>query len=99
MRLAAKVVVTTPLWAPEGLAAFVEQCLSDGVQLVCVAGPAAEDVEEAIDWLVVGDGRDKRRFLMTTAHPHETLDEVVAFATGWDGDDHLAGESPRLVRL
>jgi hypothetical protein len=62
---------------------FVEDCLRDRVVLVCVVGEGCEKVEDVIDELVVGDGSDLERFLTTTAHAGESLDEVRRFARGW----------------
>lgn len=39
----------------------------DGVELICVAGFGADQVEDEILWLLVGDASDRSRFLMTTA--------------------------------
>jgi hypothetical protein len=93
-----KVVLQLPLSAPDKLAPFVEQCVTDAVELICVAGPMADEVEDQIDWLVVGHGSDANRFIVTTAHPDEPLDRVIGFATAWSGDGAL-GEAPEIVRL
>lgn len=93
MPFASKVVLPLPLGAPGALGSFVEQCLADGVRLVCLVGPGADEAEHEIDWLVVGDASDKNRFLVTTAHPDEPLSRVMEFAKAWDGDHNLAGES------
>lgn len=93
-----KVVLQLPLSAPDKLAAFVEECVADGVELICVAGPMADEIEDQIDWLVVGDGSDAGRFIVTTAHPDEPLDRVISFAAAWLGDG-AAGEPPEIVRL
>lgn len=94
-----KVVLALPLSAPDVLGPFVERCLSDGVELICVAGPGADEIEDEIDWLVVGDGSDRDRFLVTTAHSEETFDEVLRFAKAWMGDKDAAEEAAQLVRL
>jgi hypothetical protein len=57
------------------LKVFVEQCLADGVSLLAIAGPGSEALEEIIDWLAIADGSDPSRFLCTTSHPNESLDE------------------------
>jgi hypothetical protein len=93
-----KVVLQVPLSAPEKLAPFVEQCVTDAVELICVAGPMADEIEDQIDWLVVGDGSDADRFIVTTAHLDEPLDRVISFATAWTGDG-APGETPQIVRL
>jgi hypothetical protein len=93
-----KVVLQLPMSAPDKLAPFVERCVTDAVELICVAGPMADEIEDQIDWLVVGDGSDEDRFIVTTAHPDEPLDHVISFATAWSGDG-AAGEAPKIVRL
>lgn len=98
MSYPSKVVLRLPLSAPDRLPAFVEQCVVDGVELICVAGPMADEIEDQIDWLVVGDGSDAGRFIVTTAHPEEPLDRVISFATAWSGDG-ASGEAPEIVRL
>ena len=74
---------------------LVEQFISDEVKLVCAVGESCELVEDIIDELVVGDGSDQNRFIVTSAHPGESLDEVVAFARGWS---EPSGE-PQIVQL
>ncbi|MEG3087109.1 hypothetical protein [Sphingomonas sp. PB4P5] len=65
------------------MAEFVERCLRDGVRLISIADEDAELVELEVDLLVVGDGSNKSRFLVTSAHPGEPLDEVREFASSW----------------
>ena len=93
-----KVVLQLPLSAPGVLATFVERCVVDGVELICVFGPAADEIEDQIDWLIVGDGSDRDSFIVTTAHPNESLEQVIQFATAWTGDGAPA-EAPEIVRL
>lgn len=65
------------------LAAFVEQCLARNVSLIAVQGEGCERIEDEIDWLIIGDGTDESRFITTSSHPCETLEEAVEFATAW----------------
>jgi hypothetical protein len=37
-------------------------------------------IEDIIDELVVGDGSDESRFILTSSHPDESLSEAVEFA-------------------
>lgn len=62
------------------LDAMVEQFLSDGVQFVAVAGVDCSVVEDIIDELVVGDGSDNSRYLLTSSHQGGSLSEVIEFA-------------------
>ncbi len=98
MSYPSKIVLQLPLSAPGALAPFVERCVAEAVELICVVGPMADDIEDQIDWLIVGDGSNADRFIVTTAHPNEPLDRVVGFATAWTGDS-APGETPEIVCL
>ena len=91
MSLPPRIVLHSPVSSHAALAQFVERCLSDGVRLIAIAGADADKVELQIDMLVVGDGSDESRFLVTSAHPGEPLDEVREFTSGWlcDGEGML----------
>lgn len=58
---------------------LVRTFIADGVKFVAVAGQDCAAIEDRIDDLVIGDGSGSR-FVLTTSHPGETLDEVIAFA-------------------
>ena len=81
-----RVILHAPSWNSPALEAFVEDCLRDGVVLVCVVGDDCGRVEDVIDEIVVGDGSNRSRFLNTTSHPGESLDEVQKFAAAWTLD-------------
>ena len=83
MPYAQRIVLHAPAWDSPALAEFVEACLRDRVVLVCVVGSDCARVEDVIDELVVGDGTDPSRFLTTTSHPDESLEDVKAFAEAW----------------
>jgi len=83
MSLAPRIVLHSPLADPTKLSPFVEQCLGDGVRLIAIVGEGAEALEDEIDWLVIGDGTDEDRFVVTSSHPNEGLEEVLEFASGW----------------
>ncbi len=83
---ATKIVLHSPP-SDEGLLDdFVEQCLRDRVSLVAVIGQGCQRIEDILDALVVGDGSDPDRFLCTTSHPDESLDEVLQFVRTWEDD-------------
>ena len=46
----------------------------------------ARRIEDLIDELVVADGADDTRFVTTTSHSHETVEEVVEFAGFWNDE-------------
>lgn len=78
-----KVVLALPMSDEALLPAFVETCLAENVSLIAVMGEGCEQVEDEIDCLIVGDGSDPNRFVTTSSHPGETLEQVVEFATAW----------------
>ena len=88
-----KIVLVLPLSDKALLPAFVEKCLADNVSLIAVMGEGCAQIEDEIDGLIVGDGSDDTRFITTSSHPDEPLDEVVDFATMWwinaDGPTHV----------
>jgi hypothetical protein len=83
MSLPPRILLHSPVSDNGALTEFVERCLKDGVRLISIAGPDADKLELQVDMLVVGDGSDETRFLVTSAHPGEPLDEVREFASGW----------------
>jgi hypothetical protein len=88
------VLLHTPLVDPAKLESFVEDCLKRGVKLIAISGPDAAITEDMVDELIVGDGSDKSRFIVTSSHPDEPFDDVLDFAASWDG-----GSAVREVRL
>ena len=79
MTYAPIVILHAPAWTCPALTEFVEECLRDGVELVCVVGPDCERVEAVIDELVVGDGSDRGRFLQTSSHEDEDISDVRVY--------------------
>lgn len=74
--------------------ALLRGLLAAGVELFCAAGPAAASWEDAMDWLCVDlDGPDAR-CVTTTAHPEETVEEVIRFADAFC----ISAPSPVEVR-
>ena len=59
---------------------LIEKFLIDRVQLVAVCGVNCEKVHDIIDEIVVGNGSDSSRELLTSFHPDNTLVEVMEFA-------------------
>lgn len=83
MLIEPKIVLELPLSDVSLLAAFVEQCIADNVSLIAVVGEGCERIEDEIDWLIVGDGSDDSRFITTSSHPGETVEDATEFATMW----------------
>jgi hypothetical protein len=83
MTYAPKILLHSPFADPTKASAFVEDCLRDGVCLIAIVGDQCAETEDLIDSLIVRDGADESRFIVTTSHPDEPLDEVLEFARWW----------------
>jgi hypothetical protein len=72
------------------LDSLVEDFIRDGVSVICVVGEDCCKVEDAIDWIVVGNG-DRDYHILTTSHPDESIDDVVLFANTMtdEGTSHI----------
>lgn len=92
-----RVILHAPRWDAQSLADFVEDCIHDGVALVCVVGEDCQRVEDVIDELVVGDGSDDQRFITTSSHP-DGLYDARALAAIWTLGVDIA-EPVQEVRL
>ena len=76
---AKKIVLITPISDDNLLESFVENCLDRKIKLLCIVGTGCEQLEDDIDQLIIGDGTQSDRFITTTSHPDETLEEVTNF--------------------
>jgi hypothetical protein len=83
MPLPPRIVLHSPVSDCAALAEFVERSVRDGVRLIAIAGAGAERLELEVDLLVIGDGNDQSRFLVTSAHTDEPLEDVLEFASSW----------------
>lgn len=70
MSYAQKIVVYSKSGAKDALEPLVEQFIVEGVRFVAVAGVDCALIEDIIDEIVVGDGSDDTRFILTSSHPH-----------------------------
>lgn len=84
MTLARKIILHAPVSDAALLPAFVEQCLRDHVSLLAIVGPGSRELEDAVDWLVVGDGENPERFLCTSSHPDEPIEDVINMVASWE---------------
>ena len=96
MTYARKIVLQLPISNPSLLEPFVEACLRDGVTLIAIVGEGASEMDDLIDDLVVADGADESRFINTSFHPNETVEEVMEFARS---REEARGHSVELVKL
>ncbi|MCA6111232.1 hypothetical protein [Bradyrhizobium cenepequi] len=96
MSYASRVILHLPLSNEDLLDAFVEKCLRDKVALIAVVGEGAARIEDIIDELVVGDASDDTRFVTTTSHSNESVEEVLEFANWWNDE---RDPSVQIVKL
>lgn len=80
MPFAARIVLHCRSGYRAELDEMVEKFIRERVAFVGVVGEDCVKVEDIIDELVVGDGSDPSRFILTSSHPYETINEVVVFA-------------------
>lgn len=85
---ARKIILHTPIADRTRLGGAVWRWLAEGVCLVAVTGPEAREIEDEIDWLLVAGpdhdyAYDPARFIATSAHPDETMEEVRSFVALW----------------
>jgi len=93
---ARKILLHTPVSDERLLDPFVEQCLQDNVSIIAVFGPGSRRLEDIIDEIVVGDGSDPERFVCTTSHPDEPLDDVLNMLRYWEIEQNDPIEEVRL---
>ncbi|MBC3928944.1 hypothetical protein H8K29_12020 [Undibacterium sp. CY21W] len=91
-----KIVLHCPRGYRMELDSMVEQFLADGVAFVGVVGEDCSRVEDIIDELIVGDGTDDNRYILTSSHAGETIDDALEFARSLSNE--YAGEV-QLVEL
>ncbi len=84
MTYASKIILELPLSDEQALQPFVEECMRDGVSLIAIVGKEADLVNDLIDELIVADGFDPHRYITTTMHPNESVDDVMQFAAIWE---------------
>jgi hypothetical protein len=92
MTYARRIVLHSPPAEPSRLEAFVEACIADGVELIAIGGDGARELEDEIDWIIIGDGSQHDRFIVTTAH--STIEEAREYAEVWG-----SGTSQEEIRL
>jgi hypothetical protein len=97
MAYSKRVVLICPAGCSDDLGELVEACLKDAVGIICTVGPDASRIEDAVDWLIIGDGSDDSRFILTSAHHDETLDEVIDFAETFFKEE--SDQSVQIIEL
>ncbi len=76
---------------------MVEDFIKEGVTFVAVVGADCSRIEDIIDEIVVGDGSDDKRFILTSSHPNQMVDDAVAFAKSLTGD--YEGDDVQVVEI
>ena len=72
------VLVSNSEYKPE-YEALLLSFLDEEFELFCVVGTDCELWEEVMDELAIGDG-EKPRYITTTSHPNESVEDVIEFA-------------------
>ena len=65
---------------------LLQRLIDRRIQLFCSVGKDCERWEEAMDWLCIGADGQGTFIVLTTSHPDETAEEVIAFAQSLDLD-------------
>jgi hypothetical protein len=80
MKYLNKIVLHCPNGYTPELDELVENLIKGGVKFIGVVGKDCSLVENIIDELVVGDGSDENRYILTSSHEGESVGEALAFA-------------------
>lgn len=84
---APKIILHSPISNSEALEDFIEQCLVDKVSLIAIVGEGCRELEDTIDWLIIGTAHDKSRYICTTAHSNEAFYTVFEMVASWDEEN------------
>lgn len=60
--------------------ALLSELLARRIEIFCAVGKDCQRWEDVMDEMVVGPADGRPHFVLTTSHPDESVDEVVAFA-------------------
>jgi hypothetical protein len=81
-----KIVLNCPKGLNDRIDRLVEEFIRDGVAFVAVVGEDCAKIEGIIDELVVGDGSDDTRDILTSSRPGVSLSQAVEFALSLTGE-------------
>ena len=79
MSSAPNILLHSPVSNADALEELVETALRDGVELIATWGPGCEELHDRVDDIIIGDGSDESRFILTSWHSDESLEEVREF--------------------
>lgn len=86
MPFAKKLVLYCPNGIPAGMTELAAQFVVEGVKLVASVSPACHEIEDIVDEAAIAAGSPRRNFILTSAHPNESLADVIEFAEGFVGE-------------
>ncbi|MFP4317050.1 MAG: hypothetical protein ACOC24_04270 [Desulfovibrionales bacterium] len=96
MKYAKKVVLVSRTCYEDSHASSLLDMIKQGVQLFCVTGEYCDAWEEAMDWMCI-DPEVELGFVVTSRHPGEDVEEVMAFAREWKKEE--IGEDVTLLEI
>lgn len=84
MGTARQIIRISALCNRSQLAARVDGWIGEGVTRIAIVGPGCEVVEDEPDGLIAADGDAPGRFIVTTAHPNESVERVHTFLRAFE---------------
>jgi hypothetical protein len=81
-----KIILHSPVRDLRALQDLVETWIVRKISLVAVHGEGCEAVHDLLDQLIVGDDGNEDRFIVTTWHENEPIEDVIEFV-GTFGDE------------
>ena len=91
---ATKIVLHCPIADTSLLPGLVEAWISSNIELIAVHGDGCEAIHDLIDELIVGDGNAEDRFITTTWHGSEPIENVVEFAETFGNEGAIEHVKP-----
>ncbi|MFW6325011.1 MAG: DUF7684 family protein [Desulfovibrionales bacterium] len=86
MEYAKKVVLVSINGYCETHDVLLQEMIDKGVHLLCVTGKDCEYWEKAMDCMCL-DMENNLGFVVTSRHPDQPVDEVIAFARQWHPEE------------
>lgn len=85
MTYSGKIVLdSTSGYRPDRDDEFLRDLLKDRIELFSVLGIDADEWEDALDWICVGDDGLGDYVVITTSHKNEDLAQVIEFAESFE---------------
>jgi len=91
-----KIVVHSLSGLSREIAEHTRQWMTEGVKFVVVVGCDASELEEAIDWVCIGDGTEPYEMLTASLEANEGVAEAVNLAESLSAE---YGESVHVVEF